>query len=109
MPLPHANLERLRAHWCSHRNPRLLFPAWGRDSRSAGASTTPMAKSSVQGAFRRAKFEAGIKKRGVSVHTLRHYADIGIGAILLQRTSWRTATTFGRCRNYSVTKAWKQP
>ena len=41
---------------------RLLFPAWGRDSRSAAASQTPMAKSSVQGAFRRAKFEAGIKK-----------------------------------------------
>jgi integrase/recombinase XerD len=75
VPLPHASLERLRAHWCSHRNPRLLFPAWGRESRSAGAAETPMAKSSVQGAFRRAKFEAGINKRGVSVHTLRHYAE----------------------------------
>ena len=33
-----------------------------------------MAKSSVQGAFRRAKVAAGSHKKAVSVHTLRHYA-----------------------------------
>ena len=31
-----------------------------------------MAKSSVQGALRRAKFEAGVRKKGVAIHTLRH-------------------------------------
>jgi len=72
VPLPHSTLEGLRAHWRGHRNPRLLFPAYGRNSRSAASADTPMAKSSVQGAFRRAKFEAGINKREVSVHTLRH-------------------------------------
>jgi len=72
VPLPRATLEGLRVHWRAHRNPRLLFPAYGRDSRSAAAASTPMAKSSVQGAFRRAKLEAGIRKREVSVHTLRH-------------------------------------
>jgi site-specific recombinase XerD len=72
VPLPRASLDVLRTHWRSHRNPRLLFPAYGRDSRSAAGSSTPMAKSSVQGAFRRAKLEAGIHKREVSVHTLRH-------------------------------------
>jgi hypothetical protein len=31
-----------------------------------------MAKSSVQGAFRRAKFDAAIRKKGVAIHTLRN-------------------------------------
>ncbi len=35
VPLPRATLEGLRSHWRAHRNPRLLFPAYGRDSRSA--------------------------------------------------------------------------
>jgi site-specific recombinase XerD len=72
VPLPRATLTILRAHWRSHRNPRLLFPACGRDGRSAATATTPMAKSSVQGAFRHAKRDAGVAKRGVSAHTLPH-------------------------------------
>ena len=31
-----------------------------------------MSRSSVQEAFRRARFKAGIQKRYVSIHTLRH-------------------------------------
>ncbi|MBI2314320.1 MAG: site-specific integrase [Betaproteobacteria bacterium] len=72
VPLPRATLALLRSHWRSHRNPRLLFPAYGRDGRQAAGATTPMAKSSVQGAFRHAKRQADIGKRSVSVHTLRH-------------------------------------
>lgn len=72
VPLPHATLTILRAHWRGHRHPRLLFPARGRDGRSAATAATPMATSSVQGAFRHAKQAADIHKRGVSVHTLRH-------------------------------------
>ncbi len=75
VPLPRRTLFLLREHWKQHRNPRLVFPAYGRDSRSGGVSSTPMAKSSVQGAFRRAKFQAGIRKASVSVHTLRHYSE----------------------------------
>jgi site-specific recombinase XerD len=90
VPLPRATLTTLRAHWRNHRNPRLLFPARGRNGRSAVTATTPMAKSSVQGAFRHAKRAAGISKRGVSVHTLRHcYAthllEAGVNPHVIQR------------------------
>jgi integrase len=90
VPLPHATLTTLRAHWRRHRNPRLVFPAYGRNGRSGATATTPMAKSSVQGAFRHAKRAAGVTKRGVSVHTLRHcYAthllEAGVNPRVIQR------------------------
>jgi integrase/recombinase XerD len=72
VPLPKTTLATLRAHWRTHRNARLLFPALGRDGQAAALATTPMAISSVQGALRRAKHQAGITKRAVSIHTLRH-------------------------------------
>jgi len=96
VPLPQATLAILRSHWRSHRNARLLFPAYGRDSRSAGTATTPMAKSSVQGAFRAAKRQAGIAKRGVSIHTLRHcYAthllEAGVNLRVIQKHMGHTS------------------
>ncbi|MCK4728824.1 MAG: site-specific integrase [Desulfobacterales bacterium] len=72
VPLPDCTLDLLRRYWATHRHPRLIFPALGRNGKGGPNAQGPMAKSSVQGAFRRAKFETGIKKKGVSIHTLRH-------------------------------------
>ena len=75
VPLPKSTLGILREHWKSHRNARLLFPAMGRDGHGGPKATTPMAIASVQGAMRGAKHRAGITKRAVSIHTLRHYVS----------------------------------
>ena len=90
VPLPQSTLHLLRSYWRTHRPPRLLFPALGRNRVSLQAAINPMAKSSVQGAFRRAKCDAGVRKKGVSIHTLRHsYAthllEAGMNPRLIQR------------------------
>ena len=90
VPLPQSTLHLLRRYWATHRHPHLLFPALGRSGRAATQAQTPMAKSSVQGAFRRAKFAAAIGKKGVAIHTLRHsYAthllEAGVNLRVIQR------------------------
>ncbi len=64
VPLPPSTLNLLRRYWVTHRHPCLLFPALGRNGNGAKDAPSPMAKSSVQGAFRRAKVAAGIRKKG---------------------------------------------
>jgi site-specific recombinase XerD len=71
VPLPERTLALLRQYWATHRNPRLLFPAEGREHIDLAQATQPMSKSSVQDAFRAALKASGNNKRA-SVHTLRH-------------------------------------
>jgi integrase/recombinase XerD len=71
VPLPHRTLARLRHSWVTHRHPVLIFPAPGRGRIHMATATTPMPKSSVQGAFRDALKQSGIHTQA-SVHTLRH-------------------------------------
>jgi integrase/recombinase XerD len=90
VPLPAETLMLLRTSWNTHRHPPGLFPATGRDHLQGPTAASPMSRSSVQGAFRKAQQRAGIAKTGVAIHTLRHaYAthrlEAGVKPRLLQR------------------------
>jgi integrase/recombinase XerD len=72
VPLPADTLALLRTYWKTHRHLTWLFPATGRDQRQSPTATSPMSRSSVQGAFRTAKQRAGLTTTGGAIHTLRH-------------------------------------
>jgi len=73
VPLPKGTLLMLRGFWRTHRSPILLFPATTRKGLKHSLETEagPIHRSSLQGAFRRARDKAGIRKKA-HIHTLRH-------------------------------------
>lgn len=71
VPLPQRTLELLRQLWRSHRHPRFLFPAKGHSGLGAPTATEPMSRTALQGGFRLALRQSGIKK-AAHIHTLRH-------------------------------------
>src|SRR5215510_6379940 len=95
VPLPADTLALLRTSWKTHRHKTWLFPATGRDQKPSSTATSPMRRTSVQGACRQAKHRAGITKTGVAIHTLRHaYAthllEAGVHPRLIQRSLGHT-------------------
>ena len=104
VPLPAATLQMLRDHWRTHRSPIWLFPARTRKGLKHSIATNggSIHRSSLQGAFRRARDKAGIRKKA-HVHTLRHsYAthllEDGVNLRLIQtflgHTSARTTQIY---------------
>ena len=103
LPLPQKTLLLLRQYWKTHRHPRLLFPATGQNHQQASTASAPMSRASVQGAFLKARLRAGISKRGISLHSLRHsYAthllEAGVPLPTIQRflghSSLETTTVY---------------
>ena len=72
VPLPEDILELLRKYWKTHKNRTFIFPALRRNVMNVPIPDKPMAVKSVRHAFHQAKSKAGIQKRRVTIHTLRH-------------------------------------
>ena len=90
VPLPTDTLALLRTYWKTHRHKAWLFPATGRHHAHSPTATSPLRRTSVQGAFRTATQRAGSTTMGVAIPTLRHaYAPhrlaAGVKPRLLQR------------------------
>jgi site-specific recombinase XerD len=89
VPIPSVTLNWLREYWLTHRNPRLLFPAEGRNHKQAPTANNPMAKSTVQMPMKKIVDHIGFGKK-ICIHTLRHsYAthllEAGVSLKVIQK------------------------
>jgi integrase len=67
VPLPDLTYRALRALWCKHRNPRLLFPSAVGTAARIRTTAEPMHRGGVQRTMKRLLAECGIKKRSRSI------------------------------------------
>lgn len=63
VPLPDLTYQALRALWCKHRHPRLLFPSPVGSSERIRSATTPMDRGGAQAAMKAVVVHCGIKKK----------------------------------------------
>ena len=101
VPLPTSTLLQLRSYWSTHRHPRWIFPAEGRE-HDCSSARTPMAPTTVQGAMKKITRQIDFGKK-VSIHTLRHcYAthllEAGVTLRVIQKylghSSLQTTTVY---------------
>jgi site-specific recombinase XerD len=72
VPLPDKTYRFLKRYWTRHRNPLLLFPALGRNGKGGPTAEQPASVATVQGGLSRALKKAGLSRKGIRMHTLRH-------------------------------------
>lgn len=70
VPLPDLTYQALRALWCKHRHPTLLFPSAAGALESVRNATTTMDRGGAQAAMKAVVAQCGIKKKSPSTRSV---------------------------------------